>query len=195
MCDQQNCQPDNHKPLVSWRRVCLFAGPGAGKSTTAHWIMWRLKSLGMNAEMSREWIKRWAYAGRQMDRVLDQVIVMGGQVNEESEALGTGCIVVTDSPILLQAAYAEHQQDIERAGIIERYLQGLYPTCNIFLQRGSRSFYQRGRWENAGVAGAKDIAVLELLDSNHLPYFVCETDDTDRLWKILTGKVPAMSNE
>lgn len=169
-----------------YRRICLFAGPGAGKSTTAHWIIWRLKSLGIDAEMSREWIKRWAYAQRKVDRLTDQVIVMGRQVEEELEALATGCVVVTDSPVLLQAAYAEHQQDIERAIIIEKGLQAKYPTLNVFLQRGSRFFNQKGRYENAGVAGAKDVAVLALLEEAGLPFVTVQTDDYDRLWYHLT---------
>jgi hypothetical protein len=176
---------------ISWRRICLFGGPGAGKSTTAHWLMWRLKSIGQNAEMSREWIKRWAYARRPVDRITDQVIVMGRQIEEELEAIATGCIVVTDSPVLLQAAYAEHQQDIERAVMIERHFQAKFPTCNIFMQRGRRQFNQAGRWENAGVAGAKDVEALCLLTDHKFPYFVCDTDDHDTLWKIITGQVPA----
>lgn len=62
---------------IRYRRICFFAGPGAGKSTSAFWTMWRLKSLGIQADMSREWIKRWAFAKRPMDRLTDQVIVMG----------------------------------------------------------------------------------------------------------------------
>lgn len=169
-----------------YRRICLFAGPGAGKSTTAHWIVWRLKSLGINVDMSREWIKRWAYAKRPMDRLTDQVIVMGRQVEEEMEALATGCLVVTDSPILLQAAYAEHKQDIERAVIIERGLQEKYPTLNIFIDRYQRGFNQSGRWESCSEAVQKDAAILSLLNDAGLPYVMVRHDDYDTLWHHLT---------
>jgi AAA domain len=169
-----------------YRRVCLFAGPGAGKSTTAFWIMWRLKSLGIQADMSREWIKRWAFAKRPMDRLTDQIIVMGAQVNEECEALATGAVVVTDSPVLLQAAYSHYQEDIDRALIIERGLQERYPTCNIFIDRYQRGFDGEGRWEGEQAAIAKDAVVLDLMNKAGLEYISVRHDDYNTLWKALT---------
>lgn len=171
---------------VPFRRVCLFAGPGAGKSTAAHWIMWRLKSLGLNAEMSREWIKRWAYAGREMDRLTDQVIVMGRQVEEEMEALATGCIVVTDSPVLLQAAYTDWSSDVERAILTEQGLQQRYPTLNLFIRRGDRHFAAQGRWEDREAAEAKDRQIMDLLNRAGLNYTLVYHDQTDHIWRALT---------
>lgn len=168
------------------RRICLFAGPGAGKSTTAHWIIWRLKSLGISAEMSREWIKRWAYAGRQMDRLTDQVIVMGRQVEEEMEALATGCVVVTDSPILLQAAYSDWTMDVERAILIEQGLQQRYTSLNLFIHRGDREFIAQGRWEDAEAARAKDDQIMGLLDKAGLRFTSVRHDDYEAIWRALT---------
>ena len=168
-----------------YRRICFFAGPGAGKSTSAYWTMWRLKSLGIQADMSREWIKRWAFAKRPMDRLTDQVIVMGAQVNEECEALATGAVVVTDSPVLLQAAYSEYPSDVERAIIIEKGLQAKFPTCNIFVDRYQRGFDGRGRWEGEEAAIAKDAAILDLMNGAGLEWVNCRHDDYDTLWKAL----------
>lgn len=169
-----------------YRRVCLFAGPSAGKSTTAFWIMWRLKSLGIQADMSREWIKRWAFAQRPMDRLTDQIIVMGAQVNEECEALATGAVVVTDSPVLLQAAYAEHPSDVERAILTEKGLQERHPTCNIFIERSTRAFDSRGRWNDLKHAVSKDAAIIDLMEKAGLEWVNCRHDDYDTLWKALT---------
>lgn len=172
---------------IPYRRINLFAGPGAGKSTTAFWLLWKMKSLGINAEYCREWIKRWAYARRDMDRLLDQVVVMGRQIEEECEALATGCIVVSDSPILLQAAYAEHDEDVKRAIGIAQGMEQRFPSLNLFIERGSRNFNEVGRWENAGVAGAKDAEILFLLSDAGLPYTTVRHDDYDSLWRIVTS--------
>lgn len=186
MGDNCNFTPPGTKPLIPYQRICLFAGPGAGKSTTAFWIMWRLKSLGVQAEFSREWIKRWAHAKRRMDRLTDQIIVMGAQVNEEMEALATNCIVVTDSPVLLQAAYAEHAPDIERAILTEQGLQQRYRTCNLFIERGDRSFAQEGRWQTAAQAEEKDRVVRGLLERANLDWVNVRHDDYETVWRAIT---------
>lgn len=169
-----------------YKRICLFAGPGAGKSTTAFWILWRLKSLGVQCDFSREWIKRWAFAKREMDRLTDQVIVMGRQVEEECEALATGAVVVTDSPVLLQAAYSTYDEDVRRAIIIEKGLQAKYPTCNLFIDRYQRGFDGRGRWEGEAQAIAKDAAILDLMNQAGLEWVNVRHDDYDTVWKALT---------
>lgn len=136
--------------------------------------------------MSREWIKRWAYAGRKMDRLTDQIIVMGRQVEEEMEALATGCTVVTDSPILLQAAYSDWSMDVERAILIEQGLQQRYPTLNLFIHRGDRQFNPAGRWEDAEAARAKDDQIMALLDQAGLRFTSVRHDDYEAIWHALT---------
>jgi len=185
-CDRQNCQPDGHVPLVNYRKIALFGGPGTGKSTVAHWMMWQLKSLGIQAEMSREWIKRWAYAKRPMDRLTDQLIVMGAQLQEEQEALATGCIVITDSPILLQAAYATIGSDIQRAIETEVGLQERHKTLNLFLLRADRMFTPVGRWESEMDARIKDSEIRDVLDNSGLAYTPVLHNDYDAIWRAMT---------
>lgn len=171
---------------IPYRRVCLFAGPSAGKSTTAFWLLWKMKSLSIQAEYAREWIKRWAYAKREMDRLTDQIIVMGRQVEEECEALATGCVVVTDSPVLLQAAYSNYPEDVKRAIIIEQGLQKKFPTVNLFIDRYDRKFAQEGRWGDRAQAIAKDAEILDLMNQAGLEWVNVRFDDYDTIWRAVS---------
>ncbi len=38
-------------------RINLFAGPGAGKSTTATWLFSQLKIAGISIELTSEYVK------------------------------------------------------------------------------------------------------------------------------------------
>ena len=44
--------------------INLYGGPGAGKSTSASDLFVILKERGVNAELAREYVKRWAWERR-----------------------------------------------------------------------------------------------------------------------------------
>ena len=46
--------------------VCLYGGPGSGKSTTCAGLFYKLKLLGYNGEMLREYVKDWVWEGRKI---------------------------------------------------------------------------------------------------------------------------------
>ena len=145
------------------RRINLFGGPGAGKSTASHFLMWKLKSCGVNAELSREWIKRLAYRGEQPDQVFLNPIAQASQLSEELEALATKCIVVTDSPILLQGVYATTPVERGRAIFIARELEKRWPSLNIFLERGDKPYNEAGRWQTKEQAVEKDREIRAII--------------------------------
>lgn len=170
---------------MSLRRINIYGGPGAGKSTASHFLMWRLKSSGHVAELAREWIKRLAYKGEDIDRFLLQTIACGAQLEEELAALATGAVVVSESPILLQAAYASHELDAKRSILTAQELDRVYPAVHIVLDRGAKQYSQAGRWENEELAREKDQTMIELLDIAGFLWHKVGHDDWDSLWEIV----------
>lgn len=154
-------------------RICLFAGPGAGKTTLAHWLTGQLKEAHQSVEYVGEWIKRWAYQKR-VPKGWDQKKVFDRQMEAELNWLQNGVDhVVTDGPVLMQIAY------MERAGC--RYLKPClelaklyeeeYPSVNIFLCRDGIEYKQNGRYENHEAAKVMDDMIRRVLDE-HAPNYV-----------------------
>jgi len=83
------------------RRICLFGGPGCGKSTTAAYVYSQLKRLGCSVELIQEYVKAWAYEKREVTS-FDQVYLLAKQIRMEDLALRNGVkFVVTDSPVYM----------------------------------------------------------------------------------------------
>lgn len=41
--------------------ICLYGGPGAGKTTTSAGLFFKLKSMGHTCELNREYVKDWVW--------------------------------------------------------------------------------------------------------------------------------------
>ena len=91
---------------MSIRRICLYAGAGAGKSTTAARIFADLKIKGYKTEYVSEFIKSWAYQGR-FPKSFEQMYVFAQQTYLEDSLMPHVDSIVTDSPILLNVAYSK----------------------------------------------------------------------------------------
>jgi hypothetical protein len=98
--------------------VEFYAGPSVGKSTDAADLYQILKKRGIDAEMSREYVKRWAWEGRGVE-ALDEFYIFAKQVREESVLLGKVDVVVSDRPVLMSAVYADLYAPAEiRDGVV-----------------------------------------------------------------------------
>lgn len=86
--------------------INLYGGSGVGKSTVAALLFANMKMRGMNVELVREYVKLWAWGGRQI-RPADQIYLLGKQSAYESALYGKVDFIVTDSPVLLAGAYAQ----------------------------------------------------------------------------------------
>lgn len=84
--------------------VNLFGAPGAGKSTGAAYIFYKLKQLGYNAEYVSEFAKDKVW--EKNDEVFkNQAYIFGKQYFKISRCLDKVDIIVTDSPLLLSYFY------------------------------------------------------------------------------------------
>lgn len=84
--------------------INLFGGPGSGKSTLAADLFSEMKKHDYEVEMIREWVKHWAWEGKEMT-YKDQMIVFGHQVLEETALYGKVNVIITDSPLILSSFY------------------------------------------------------------------------------------------
>lgn len=170
------------------RRVCFYAGPGAGKSTTALLAAHILRKAGQMAELIREEAKSWAYAGRPISP-LDQVVVSARQFAAEYDVLRVRDVVaVTESPVLLGAAYGSLTSQRALCRELEAELATRFKTLSVFIDRQSKPYDRRGRFQDWGEAVAKDTRIRRELDRAKVPYVVLPYGDDATLRTLLLGE-------
>lgn len=168
-------------------RINLYAGPGAGKSTTAAWLFAELKKRDYSVELVSEYVKSWAIAKRDIIG-FDQVYLMGKQLNYEYRFLANGIKhIVTDSPVLLSACYTRsYFDDLKIADHMEAIIaeyEARHPSLNIFLNREGKEYRTEGRWQTAEEAKKIDTIVKDALGRNGLSYTEFSFYDTESILK------------
>lgn len=153
--------------------INLFAGPGAGKSTTAAGLFYAMKLQQMSVELVTEYAKAMTWERR--DNVLsDQLYMFAKQHRTVARLRGHVEYVVTDSPLLLSTVYltADYPASFEKM-VIEFW--NTYDNCNFFLER-HKPYVKLGRRQNEDEARAIDDRTRAILDRYNVPYTVVRGD-------------------
>lgn len=165
--------------------INLFGGPGAGKSTSASYVFYLLKTLGLNAELVREYVKDWAWEDRKIADY-DQFLFLGKQSRREALLYGKVDYIVTDSPVLLNVYYSQRFTTMDvsegiRAAVLAYYRKAAadgHQHINVFLKR-SKPYVKAGRWQDEEQAKFIDGGVRALLDQLRMPFVEYETTEDD----------------
>lgn len=147
----------------------LYGGPGTGKSTSAAYLFYLLKKAGLNAEMVREYVKKWAWEGRK-PQPTDQSYFFAKQARDENILLGKVSHIVTDSPVLLGVHYAREFAPAVITEGVEAMVKAHYAYAkqqghthvHVFLKR-TKPFNPQGRYQSEDEAKAMDPTIWELL--------------------------------
>jgi thymidylate kinase len=139
--------------------INLFAGPGAGKSTTAAGIYHMLKKANASVELVREYVKDWAWQQRKIDP-LNQFYISGQQAHKESLLYGKVNWLITDSPIVLSAYYQQRYSNKNYMApailaFMEHAVEMKGVTYENYLLVRNKTYVPDGRFETE--EQAKDI--------------------------------------
>lgn len=150
--------------------INMFGGPCTGKSTLAAGLFHYMKCQGCDVELVTEYAKDMVYEQR-TNIMEDQVYIHAKQYRRISRLRDKVEYVITDSPILLAAAYA-----------IEGYYSALEPlviqtfcsfdNVNFLIRRPNEEYKQDGRIQNELQAIEKDELIVSLLTKSNQPYTV-----------------------
>lgn len=165
--------------------VCLWGGPGTGKSTSCSGIFNLLKKAGYNCEMNREYIKDWVWEKRPiLDG--DQVYITAKQLRKEKIYIREGLdFIVTDSPALLSTFYGHKYDKYEKQHgacklIVKQHWEfckdNNYKVEHYFLVR-KKEYNPSGRLQTEEEAKQYDIEIKEFLDAHKINYKVIECDE------------------
>ena len=165
--------------------ICLWGGPGTGKSTTAAGVFNRLKKHGFNAEMNREYIKEWVWEKRS---VLpgDQVYLTAKQARKEVIYMREGLdFIVTDSPLALASFYGDIYDPFEKFGqaaraIVKQHHEICkhygYKVEHFFLVR-TKPYNPSGRSQDEATAKEYDGRIRSFLEAYPINYKTVVCDD------------------
>jgi nicotinamide riboside kinase len=165
--------------------ISLYGGPGAGKSTSAAYLYYLLKTESQNVELVREYVKDWAWEGRKIG-TYDQIYFLGKQVRHESMLYGKVDWIVTDSPILMNAYYASIYCTPNlgvgiQAATLAAYRQAMedgHKHYNIYLNR-SKPYIGDGRYQTEDQAKDIDLGVKNMLQKFDIQIIESETNEPD----------------
>lgn len=136
--------------------INLFAGPGAGKSTTAAGLFFLMKQAGFKVELVHEYAKQMVWEERQ--NILTDQLYLTAKQNRCLERLRNKIdFVITDSPLLLGRIYASPDYYTAYKTLLLQ-LWHSYDNVNFFLKR-LKPYVPLGRNQSECQAVQLDIAI------------------------------------
>ena len=141
--------------------INFFAGPGAGKSTTAAGLFFLMKTAGYRVELVTEYAKDLTYE-RSLGVMQNQLALLGEQDRRLQRLVGTVDVAITDSPLLMGLVYAK---DRYTAPWFRTAVEGAfdsYDNFNVFVH-AVKPYQPWGRRQSEESARALDGPILELL--------------------------------
>ena len=177
---------------MKYRRICLYGGPGLGKSVLATKLFSQLKIQNYDIELVSEWIKTWAHQKYEI-KSYDQLYAFTKQLRKEDLCLNHGNIdlIVSDSPLLLNVAYSKKYGCEYWSALQEmaNLFECKFPSVHILLDRKGIKYQNKGRWETKDEAAYMDLYIQQVLLSNNIEYEKFSTTDHDGILNYIKDKI------
>jgi len=178
--------------------VCLWGGPGTGKTTTCAGVFNLLKKQDFDCEMNNEFVKDWVWEGREIKEG-DQAYIFQQQARKERLYMNNQLdYIITDSPMALSIFYGDRHDKYEAEfGACRVMLKQHHKFCqdneykieHIFLKR-TKGFNPHGRIHTEEESLSADIGMKELLIQLGIDYteFICDETVEQRIVEYLLEK-------
>lgn len=161
--------------------INLFAGPGAGKSTTAAGLFYIMKRAGMSVELVTEYAKDKVYEGH-LGCLEDQIYIFGKQQRRLKRLDGHVEWAITDSPLLLSILYNKTQSKPFEKLVWDVFHS--YENHNFYIER-DKPYVQVGRTQSEDEAIFLDGKMLGILDKCNVNYYSLKGNEecVDRIYR------------
>jgi tRNA uridine 5-carbamoylmethylation protein Kti12 len=169
--------------------IQFFGGPGAGKSTAAAGLFYKMKTEGYKVEYITEYAKELVFAEEHI-RLKDQLHILGEQHHRLKRLEGKVDYVIHDSPFLLGLMYLKEDEhlpkDTFKQLVTEMYKS--YENINIFLERNLEVPYQEyGREQKLEGSIEIDDKIKHLLQDYNIPFISVKShnDTVNNIYKCI----------
>lgn len=152
------------KPII----INLAGAPGAGKSTGAAYIFYKLKAAGINAELITEFAKDKTWEHNNV-ALSNQIYILGKQYYRIARCMDQVDVIVTDSPILLSILYGEHCFYSSELNSLVKKLWQENNNLLYFINR-VKKYNPAGRNQTAEESDALSMQLKKLLSDNDFNY-------------------------
>lgn len=146
--------------------INLMGGPGAGKSTVAAGIFYKLKCNGIRCELVSEYAKGLVYDNAR-NTMRDQIYMFGQQFHRLWEVVGQVDVIVTDSPLLMSLYYGETESEYFPQLILEQFSK--FNNWMYFIERSGK-YDQVGRIQTEEESISFDEKMKKDLGIYRMPY-------------------------
>lgn len=153
--------------------INLFAGPGAGKSTTAAGLFHFMKLEQMKVELVTEYAKDITWEKRH-NILTDQLYIFAKQHRRVSRLRGEVDYVVTDSPLLQSLVYLTDDYPAVFAQLVLEFWKS-FENVNFVLER-SKPYVAIGRSQSEDQARGIDASIRGILEKHAVPYEIVMGD-------------------
>lgn len=123
--------------------VNLYGAPGAGKSTGAAYIFYKLKQAGINCELVTEFAKDKVWEGAKAV-FEDSCYIFGKQHFRMHRLMGKVDVVITDSPLLVSAFYSPDEFREELSSLAKKSFDKF--QVSYFINR-VKEYNPKGRFQ------------------------------------------------
>jgi len=169
--------------------INIIAGSGCGKTTTAAGLFYEMKKLGLSVELVQEFVKTWAWQGKEIVRE-DQPTILDEQHNRETMLYNKVDFIITDSPIILSPVYEKFNYDSEltkdSALVLLEGARAQGVEHIFFLLNRTKPFDPRGRYETAEEASKIDVDIKGFMCDNGIEFYeVSKIEQDDKVNEIL----------
>ena len=172
--------------LKTKKIICLYGGPGSGKSTICAGLFYHLKVVGYECEMNREYVKEWVWEGREV-KPGDQTYFFAKQSRRERNYISRGLdFIITDSPLILTHFYGlkydEYERKYNTSKVMLEHHHGFckengYKVEHFVLNR-NQEYNAAGRFQDEQTAKSFDAEINSLLDDFGIKFTEIDCDES-----------------
>lgn len=177
------------------RVICLYGGPGSGKSTTMAGLFYKLKLEGFNSEMIPEYIKDWVWESRKI-QTGDQTYFFAKQSRKERIYIENNLdFIITDSPLILTHFYGMKFDEMEQQSNTSLHMLANHHTftkqkgykVDHFVLTRCKKYNPAGRFQTEDEAKSIDVELKQFLDEKGVKYHTVLGNESavDNILKIL----------